>query len=145
MPVTSSVCLASTTASSASSRRSARSVRQSLANSVAARGTFDGKVFQLRFEPLQQGEGIGRRAGKAGDHFAFRQAADFHGVGLHHGRAQRHLAVAADGHFALVPHRKNGCRANFHVHLPRQEKKREFDSPVWRKKHSPARGGGCDV
>ena len=68
-----------------------------MASSVAARGTLRGKVLELGLEPLEQGEGIGAAAGEAGDHLAVEQPANLLGVGLHDRRAERHLAVAADG------------------------------------------------
>ena len=77
-------------------------------------GHVAGKVAQLGFEALQQGEGVGTAAGETGDDLAFKQPADFHRVGLHHGVAERHLAVAADGHPALVAHAQNGRGADFH-------------------------------
>ena len=97
-PVKSRLCRASTTTSTASSRRSIRSVRQSLASSVAARGTLFGIILELPLEPLEQGKPVGRRAGEADQHLAVQQLADLDRVGLHDLGAERHLAVAADGH-----------------------------------------------
>ena len=47
-------------------------------------------------------------------HLAVQQPADLDRVGLHDRVAQRHLAVAADGHDALVAHAQNRGRTNFH-------------------------------
>ena len=71
------------------------------------------EVLQLGLEALQQGEGVGRRAGEAGQHLAAVQPADLVGVALHDHVAERHLAVAADGHAAACGARpgssSNGC------------------------------------
>ena len=50
----------------------------------------------------EQGEGVGRAAGEPGEHAAVGERADLHRVGLHHGLAEADLAVAADGHAAVV-------------------------------------------
>ena len=61
-------------------------------------------LLELAFEPLEQGEGVGGRAGEAADDLAlFADAADLLRVGLHHRIAHRHLAVAGnDGLAALL-------------------------------------------
>src|SRR5262249_59373673 len=69
------------------------------------------EVLQLGLEPLQEGEGVGRGAGEAAQHLAVVQPADLVGVAFHDDVAQGHLAVAADGDAALVPHRQDGGRS----------------------------------
>ena len=68
-------------------------MRHSLANSVTARGTFAGKVFEFRLEPLQQGERIGRRTGKTGNHLAVHEPADLNGIGFDDRTSDRDLTV----------------------------------------------------
>ena len=55
-------------------------------------------ILELRLEPLQQCEAIGRRSGEADDYLAVQQLSDLHRVGLHHLRAERHLPIPADRH-----------------------------------------------
>ncbi|KAG0765460.1 hypothetical protein G6F22_018014 [Rhizopus arrhizus] len=56
-------------------------------------------LFQLGLEQLEQGEGIGGGTGEAGQHLAVAaQAAHLARIALHHGVAQRDLAVAGNGH-----------------------------------------------
>ena len=68
-------------------------------------GAFElaGEAFELGFEALQQGEGVGGGPGEAGDHAAVAaDAADLAGIALDDGLAERDLAVA--GHRdAAVP------------------------------------------
>ena len=75
----------------------------------AGAGELAGILLELRLEALEQGEGIGRRAGEAADHLALGEAADFAGVALHHGLAEAHLPVAADDDAAaLADHEDRG-------------------------------------
>ncbi len=53
-----------------------------------------GKAFELFFQPLEQGKGVGGCPGKAGKDFPALQRADLAGIALHHGLANRHLAIA---------------------------------------------------
>jgi hypothetical protein len=66
-------------------------------------------LLELRLEPLEQREGIGRRAGKPADHGALGEAPHLAGVPLHDGLAQAHLPVAADDDAAaLADHEDRG-------------------------------------
>jgi len=53
-------------------------------------------LLQLGLQPLEESEGIGRGAGKAGQDIAFAEPPHLAGIGFHHGRAQGNLAVACD-------------------------------------------------
>ena len=96
VPVSTSDTSLSATIIIASSRRRKRSVRQSLASSTAARVSWPGYCSSFDFQPLEQGEGVGRGAGKAADHVAAAEPAHLLGIGLDDGLADRDLAVAAD-------------------------------------------------
>ena len=61
--------------------------------------------FQLALEALEQREGIGGAAGKAGNHLILVQAADLARVRLHDGVAHGHLAVAADDDTSVAAYR----------------------------------------
>ncbi len=78
-----------------------------------------GKIAELGFEPLQQRERIGAAAGKPRDHLSLGQTANLHGVGLEHGIAQAHLAVAADGHDTAMAHAEDRRSADFHPYTLR--------------------------
>ena len=68
------------------------------------------EAFQLGFQPLQQGEGVGRRTGEAGQHrAAVADAAHLAGVALDDGLAERHLAVPGHGDPAVAAHAQDGC------------------------------------
>ena len=68
-----------------------------------------GILLELGLQPLEQGEGVGRRAGEAGDHLALAEPAHLAGVALHDGLAEADLAVAADHHApALADHEDGG-------------------------------------
>ena len=54
-------------------------------------------LFQLGFKALEQREGVGRGAGKAGQHLAMVQLAHLARRALDDDVAQRDLAVAANG------------------------------------------------
>ena len=70
-------------------------MRQSFASSTQARSSWLGKALQLGLQPFQQGEGVGGGAREAGEHRAAgADAAHLAGVALHHGLAERDLAVA---------------------------------------------------
>jgi hypothetical protein len=65
-------------------------------------------LFQLAFEPLEQGEGIRRRPGKPGDHLAIADAPHLAGIGLHDGVAHGNLAIARDHGAAVLLHPDDG-------------------------------------
>jgi hypothetical protein len=88
----------------ASRRRSTRSVRQS----------FDGGAhqmalvfFQLGFEALEQGKGVGRGTGKAGQHLVLIEPADLARGRLDDDAAQGDLAVAAQRDLIAAADGKN--------------------------------------
>ena len=58
--------------------------------------SWPGYCSSLAFEPLEQGEGVGRRAGEAADHLALGEAADLRALPFTIGLPEAHLAVAAD-------------------------------------------------
>ena len=61
-------------------------------------------LLQLRLESLEQRERVRRAAREARDHLALVQPAHLARVALHHGVAERDLAVAADGDDAVAAH-----------------------------------------
>ena len=65
-------------------------------------------ALQLGLEPLEQGEGVGRRAGEARDDLAVADAPDLLGVALDDGLAHRHLAVAGHHDLAVLANREDG-------------------------------------
>jgi hypothetical protein len=65
-------------------------------------------LLELLFEPLEQGEGIGGRAGKPGNHAAIAKSAHLAGIGLHHSVAHRHLPVTRDHGDAAAPNADDG-------------------------------------
>jgi len=68
-----------------------------------------GILLELGFQPLQQREGVGRGTGEAGDDGTLlADAADFLRIALHHGVAERHLAVAGDHHLAALADSDDG-------------------------------------
>jgi hypothetical protein len=67
-----------------------------------------GMLFELGFEPLEQGERVGRCAGEARDHRAVAQGAHLARVRFHHRVAERNLPVAGDHHLAALADRKDG-------------------------------------
>ena len=71
-------------------------------------GQLAGMLFQLCFQPLEQGEGIRRGAGKAGNDRAIANPADLFGIGLDDGGAQADLAVAGDHDAPVLAHRQDG-------------------------------------
>ena len=54
-------------------------------------------LFELGLEALEQGEGVGRRPGEAGQDLVAEQLAHLAGRGLDDDVAEGHLAVAAEG------------------------------------------------
>jgi hypothetical protein len=58
--------------------------------------------FQLAFETLEEGEGVGGGTGKTGEDLAVIQATHFFRIAFHHGIAQGNLAVAAHDDFAVA-------------------------------------------
>ena len=65
-------------------------------------------ALELGFQPLEQGEGVGRGAGEAGDDLAVAQPPDLLGVALDDGLAHRDLAVARHHHLAALADRQDG-------------------------------------
>src|SRR5204863_9535499 len=65
-------------------------------------------LLELALQPLEQGEGVGGRAGKAADDVALAEPADLFGIGFDDGLADRDLAVAADHHLATLADGQNG-------------------------------------
>src|SRR5207342_2568118 len=66
-------------------------------------------LLELGLEQFEQGEGIGRRAGEAGQHLAIAaEAAHLARVGFHDGVAESDLAIAGDGDMAIAAHRDDG-------------------------------------
>ena len=65
-------------------------------------------ALELGLQPLEQGEGIGRRAGEAADDLAVAQAADLLGVALDDGLAHRDLAVARHHDLAALADGQDG-------------------------------------
>ena len=74
----------------------------------AGPGELTGILFELGFEPLEQREGVGGRAGEAGDHVALAEPSHFFGVALHDGLAEAHLTVAGDDRLAVLLHHYDG-------------------------------------
>ena len=68
------------------------------------------ELVELRLEPREEREGVGRRAREAGEHVAALQPADLRSRLLHHGRAEGDLAVRGHRHAALVAHADDGRR-----------------------------------
>ena len=66
-------------------------------------------ALELGLEPLEQGEGIGRRAGEAAHDLAVAQPAHLLGVALDDGLAHRDLAVARHHDLAALADRQDGC------------------------------------
>src|SRR3989454_6954547 len=69
-----------------------------------------GVALELLLELLEQRERIRGGAGEPGEDLAALERAHLIGVGLHHGVADRDLAVAAQGHVAVPAYTEN-CRA----------------------------------
>jgi hypothetical protein len=95
----------------ASRLRRTLSVRQS--RELDGRAHQAGVLLQLGLEALEQGEGVGRGAGKAGQHLVMVELADLARAGLDDGVAQGDLAVAAQGHLPapvgqLAAHAEDG-------------------------------------
>ncbi len=65
-------------------------------------------AFELGFEPLEQREGVGGRAGETADDAAVVETAHLAGVGLHHRLAHRYLAVADDDDLVGAASGKDG-------------------------------------
>src|SRR6185437_3388509 len=56
----------------------------------------------------EEGEGVGGRAGEAGDDRAVAEPAQLLGIGFDDGLAHRHLAVAGDHHAAALAQAEDG-------------------------------------
>ena len=81
------------------------------------RGTLQvaAKFLELGFEQLEQGEGVGRGAGKTGHNLAVIQAAHLAGGMLHdHGLAQGDLAVPGHGYLPVLLDCQDRRRVRFH-------------------------------
>ncbi len=61
-------------------------------------------MLDLRFQSLEQGEGIRRRAREARDHMALGEPAHLAGIAFHDGGAKAHLPVSADDDLPAFPH-----------------------------------------
>src|SRR4029077_19352414 len=70
-------------------------------------GQLAGILLKLAFQPLEKGERVGGRTGKAADDIALAEFTDLFGVGFDHGLADRNLAVAADHHLAALANCQN--------------------------------------
>jgi len=66
--------------------------------------------IEFAFKTLEQGEGIGRAAGKTGNNLVFIQPSDLAGIAFHHRIAHRHLTVTTDDHLVSLANRED-CRA----------------------------------
>ena len=90
----------------------------SLQDWIPGRGARDaaGIVLELRFKAFQQGERVGTGAGETDEDFSSMQFANLVSVGFHHGLAQRHLTVAADGRHVAMANRED-CRGADSLHL----------------------------
>ena len=108
LPEITNELLRSATGSIASRRRRKRSVRQSLASSMAERSQVALVFLELGLEALEQREGVGGAAGEAGEDLVVVQAAHLARVALHHDVAERHLAVAAHGDGAVAADAEDG-------------------------------------
>lgn len=71
------------------------------------------EILEAGFEALQKGEGVGRRPGKARQDLAVVQTPDLMSIAFHDDVAQRHLAVAPERDFAVMPDGKDGGRMKF--------------------------------
>ncbi|CCB67868.1 protein of unknown function [Hyphomicrobium sp. MC1] len=70
-------------------------------------GQLAGVLLKLGLEPLEQGEGVGRRAREAANHVAFAQAADLFGIRLDDRLAEADLAVTGNYNFTALPDRQD--------------------------------------
>ena len=73
----------------------------------AGPGQLAGMGLELGFQALEQGEGIGRGTGEAGDHVALAEPAHLAGVRLHHGVAEADLTVPGDNRLIPLADRQN--------------------------------------
>ena len=69
-----------------------------------------GILLELGLEPFEQGEGVGGRAGEAGDDVALGEAANLARVGFDDRLAHADLAVAADDDLSALAHHQDGRR-----------------------------------
>ena len=83
-------------------------MRQSLASSTQARVNWFGYCSSFDFQPLEQREGVGGRAGEAGDDAALAERPDLLGVVLDDRLADRDLPVAGDDDLAALPDGHDG-------------------------------------
>src|SRR6185369_9406564 len=66
-------------------------------------------LLELALQPLEQGEGIGRRPGEPGDDLsALADAPHLAGIGLHHRIAHGNLAIAGNHRAAVLLHPDDG-------------------------------------
>ena len=64
--------------------------------------------FQLAFKALKEGKGVGGRPGKACDHLAAANAADFAGAGFDHRIADGDLTITCHGNGIALAHADDG-------------------------------------
>src|SRR5207302_5279840 len=76
-----------------------------------------GVALELLFELLEQRERVRGRSREAGEDLPALDRPDLVRVRFHHGVAERHLAVAAQGHVAVAAHRENRRAVNAR-HVP---------------------------
>jgi hypothetical protein len=75
-------------------------------------------AFEVPFELLEEGEGVGGTAGKANEHLAAEQRAHLDGAVLDGRIAERDLAVAADRAASVAQHREYRGGTDLHGVLP---------------------------
>src|SRR5204863_4831202 len=66
------------------------------------------ELVELAFEALEQRERVRGAAGETAEHLAVAERAHLARVALHHGVAQRDLAITADGYGTIAPHGEDG-------------------------------------
>src|SRR3546814_4747244 len=71
-------------------------------------GELRGILLELRLEPLEQGEGVGRRTGESRDDLAVGEAPHLAGVRLDDGLAEADLPVAGDDDGIALADGKDG-------------------------------------
>src|SRR5215470_14069685 len=105
-------------------------------------------LLELTLEALEQREGIGGSAGKAGQHLAIAQAAHLAGVALHDGVAEGDLAVATQRNRAFAAYADDGRTVRIEIGLLVHEYTRAwrcsrgFGPGRWRAGPSPRAGSG---
>ena len=74
-------------------------------------------LFELRFQPVEEGQGIGGGAGKSGDHRPIAESPHLPGIRFDDGLAQGDLPVAGDHDRAAAADRQDGGGVNLGPHL----------------------------